>query len=392
MPMQYALQFKQDGYDVKYIVDVDKEDTLSRPECQFSEIPYPYPEWIEEIAVPAVSLRAIFPSLFFKKILTILKNYDVVVLSGWYISLAPYLPASTKVIFLPHGSDLDTWCDAGKASELAKVGRFKSFYFIKKMLASAVIKKMISGLSRANLISYFPPGLNLSGDQIIQRLKNKDCVVVGRYDVSIDKFKNLNFEKNTNDSLVLCSAVRFDYLEVAGVNNKYLKGNDLIIKAIARFYKEVNSNIKVVFFNKGMNLKEAKKLCNDVGISHLIEWKEQMPLKDLLQVMRTSDICFDQVGRHWMGAVGVYGLLLGKPVIANYRPEILDVFFDGKSPVFQATNEQEIFDHLIHLNNSKNREAVCNESREFALKNFDSARIYNLLLMFLKQKTSLEAN
>lgn len=67
MPMQYALQFKQDGYDVKYIVDVDKEDTLSRPECQFSEIPYPYPEWIEEIAVPAVSLRAIFLHFSLKK-------------------------------------------------------------------------------------------------------------------------------------------------------------------------------------------------------------------------------------------------------------------------------------------------------------------------------------
>ena len=48
MPMMYALELKRVGYEVRYLVDADKRNLLSRPEHQYASINYPYDDWIKE--------------------------------------------------------------------------------------------------------------------------------------------------------------------------------------------------------------------------------------------------------------------------------------------------------------------------------------------------------
>ena len=48
MPMAYALDLRERGWDVTYFVDSRATDKLPRPELKFPSIGYPYPSWIVE--------------------------------------------------------------------------------------------------------------------------------------------------------------------------------------------------------------------------------------------------------------------------------------------------------------------------------------------------------
>ena len=372
MPMGYALRLRSKGFDVEYIVDVPKANALSRPEFHYDEIHYPYPEWIKERIVRIPSFKTLLPAFFFKKILSEITSADIYFLCDWYISLAPFLPKKAKIIILPHGADLDTWCDLNKANDISRVGRYSIFWPIKKIIALIIINNMRKGLLRADAITYYPAGLNRSGDAVVEefrRINNK--VIVRRYDVNFSsaaKFKG-QF-KVRNGPLRLCSAVRFDYVEQKDVKNEYLKGCDIIIKGVAKFYKEYSKDIEIIFFNKGCDVEAAKELCIKENIDNVVTWRDSVPFKELLKIIDGSDICFDQVGRHWVGAVGAFSLYLGKPLIANYRPDVLDAFFVGNNPICQAQSVDDVFNHLVKLDNETIRREISIKCREFAVTNF----------------------
>ncbi|MEH8240479.1 glycosyltransferase [Aeromonas veronii] len=379
MPMSYAIKFKERGYDVKYIVDVPPVDSLSRPECHYENISYPYPNWIKEIVISNPSIKCLYPKIFYKKIYNEVLDGDVFFLCDWYISLAPYLPKNSKIIILPHGADLDTWCNFKKADDIAAVGRLSFFKSLKKILAKLIINRMYKGLCCADVITYYPRGFNSEGDNIIDGVRKiKDCALVTRYDVNLNVLNGFGNSYRVNPSrLKICVAVRFDFKSTQGVENKYLKGSDLIIKGISKYYREFSKNIEVIFFEKGKDIELAKKLCREEGIDSIVKWVNAVPLRQLLEQMENSDICFDQVGGHWMGAIGVYAMYLGKPVITNYRPEILNDFLKGTIPMCQATTVNEIFDKLVFLSNESNRENVSQNGREFVINNFSCDSVFN---------------
>lgn len=379
MPMSYAIKFKEQGYSVKYIVDVPSLDTLSRPECHYENISYPYPEWIKEITILNPSIKCLYPKFFYSSILNEIDDGDVFFLCDWYISLAPYLPQKSKIIILPHGADLDTWCNLSKADDIAKVGMFSFFKPLKKVLAKLIIKRMFKGLCFADVITYYPKGFNPEGDAIIQNVVNvKGCNVVRRYDVNLSVLNGWDDAyQSSGDFLKICVAVRFDFKSIEGVENKYLKGSDLIIRGIAKYYNEYSKNIEVTFFEKGRDVELAKRLCQEEGIDKVVKWVKPVPLPQLFEKMKNSDICFDQVGGHWMGAVGIYALYLGKPVITNYRPDILNDFLQGIIPICQASTVDEVFEQLVNLSCNDTRRNVSKQGRTFAINNFSCNSAFN---------------
>jgi hypothetical protein len=385
MPMAYARMFKEQGFNVTYVVDVPLHNTLSRPECHYEDISYPYPAWIKEVTLNHHSLRTIFPKIGFRKILKEASGFDVYFLCDWYISLAPYLPESSSVIILPHGADVDVWCNFNKAGDISRSGSFSRFWYFKLLLARKIIKNMRRGLSRSNVITYYPKGLNSDGDSILEEFKSDRRAIVRRYDVNLSSFlkRDVLFRESVG-ALRLCSAVRFDFVPIPGVDNKYLKGNDLIIKGIGRFYREVSKNISVTFFSKGRDVDFARKLCMDEGIDDVVIWHDPVPFQELLEIMQGADICFDQVGGHWVGAVGVYSMLLGKPLIANYRPDVLDSYFLGDNPISQAATVDEVFEQLVQLSDGEARRVKSKKLYDFAISNFDSERVYNEYVSLLQ--------
>lgn len=371
MPMMYAHILKSNGYNVVYFVDRNKHDTLCRPENHFPEISYPYPDWIIENIIYTQISVALFPEYYARKILKQLREkVQCFVLNGFFISLIPYLPCNSFKISLSHGSDIDTWADTDGINNLQASFKEKTFFkFLPKLISDYLIKKIVlkqyASLKESNALIYFPKGFNQYGDRVLEKLKYSNVMIFERYDISFEPLKGQTRTfKNKSSKIVIFSGVRFLYKSYPEGNKEYNKGNDIIIKGL-HLYHNHNKNIEIHFVEKGEDVDSAKALCTTLGLNDCIVWHNEMSFKDLLSLYSISDVCFDQVGSHWIGAIGGYALWLGKPLIANIALPIKVGLWPDNNPILHAENAEDIFNHLKELEDENYRKEVSEKSISF---------------------------
>lgn len=392
MPMMYALELKKKGFEVCYVVDRPVHDHLSRPENHFPSVNYPYPKWIIEVWLPTQILLPLCPVFFAKLVRMILylkgvRQPQVYVLNGFFCCLAPFLGVNVQKVFLSSGSDLDSWADTHESNELVKSFTARSFFkFFPTPVASwlirMVIRKQFKGAQSCDVVAYFPRGFNSAGDRVVSKLNGAGCEVVERYDVSFDPLiGERRGEVSSHDKLVIFSGVRFTFRTFPDGNKEYNKGNDVIIRGIAKFHERFK-NIEVHFVDKGEDAAEAKILCEECGLHGVVTWHREMKFSEFLELYRAADVCFDQTGSHWIGAVGCYALWLGKPLIANDRKAIESGLWGVDSPILTAATPEEVCSHLVALVSREERARVSWLSQRFAEKNLGPegalARIFKI--------------
>lgn len=376
MPMMYALELRKKGIEVLYFVDRPASDTLSRPENHYHDIKYPYPEWIVEWVLPTQIFLPLLPRCFAywveKKISRKAKiSPQAIFLNGFFCSLAPYFLKDVPKIFLPGGSDLDTWANVDDAIALCKSFADKSIFKHMPLIASGrlitlIIERQFFGASRCAKVLYFPAGFNAAGDKVTKRLHAKGVDILERYDISFEplKYEQRGVVENRNQ-MVIFSGVRFLYRTFPDGNVEYNKGNDKLIKGLAQYYA-INNNIEIHFVEKGEDVDDAKRLCAQLGLNDVITWHKEMKFTELLKIYRSADVCFDQIGEHWIGAIGFYALWLGKPLIANDRRAVDADLWADDSPILSASTPEEINLHLQQLNSPEFRREVSEKSLSFA--------------------------
>lgn len=203
--------------------------------------------------------------------------------------------------------------------------------------------------------------------------------IVERYDVSFDPLLNQpRGEVRLHDKLVIFSGVRFTFRTFPDGNKEYNKGNDVIIRGVAKFHEKFK-NIEVHFVEKGEDVREAKSLCDQCGLRDVVIWHREMKFNELVGLYRIADVCFDQVGTHWMGAVGCYALWLGKPLIANDQRAIDAGLWGEDSPIFTASTPDEICAHLLKLVSIEQRKIASGISQDFAEKNLGPKKALNMM-------------
>ena len=378
MPMQYALKFKEDGFDVKYVVESTQDKILMRPETYFKDITYPYPNWIKEIPFEKTLFKLFFNKYFTKKLRNEMSDRDVIFFNHYGHHVSRHFKDKIIKIALFSGADLDVQCNYDQISNSINKKDNVIVQYLKKILLKISIDNYRKGIKSCDILSYFPVGMNGVGDKLIKEImQGKSFIDIRRYDAN---FKDIGVEyvgANKNEKLVICSAVRF-LIETTEQNTFEYKGNDLIIKAIAKFYA-VNKNIEVHFVEKGPkeDIAIAKKLCRDLGIDDIVIWHQQMSLDNLLELYKKSDVLFDQVGRHWLGGVGMYATYMGKPLIANARLDVFKEMWGEDIPILDASTVDEIYNHLINCQSFDYREEVGKASHLFAKENFDGERVCN---------------
>ncbi len=178
--------------------------------------------------------------------------------------------------------------------------------------------------------------------------------------------------------LEIFSGVRFLFETFPNGNSGYNKGNDLIIKGLALYYSR-NKNIRIHFVRKGEDVDAARALCKKLGIDAAVVWHDEMKLSDMLALYEASDICFDQVGAHWIGAVGGYALWLGKPLIANDASLVNSGVWPSENPICSANTAQAICDWLVKLENTDLRREVSEESKRFVEAHMMPGSVLNKL-------------
>lgn len=391
MPMMYAVELRKLGYEVLYLVDRPATDTLSRPENHFSELSYPYPDWIVEFPVTSQMALPFMRSYFVWKIERLViekygKPAQAYVLNSLFISLSPCFSAPSKKIALTHGSDLDSWADEDGIEGLAESFKKRSFFkympsSIAKRLIRKAVQRQFAGFKSCETVIYFPRGFNQFGDRVLNKLELAGVEVLERYDVSFDPLMNENrdFKNDTSGPLVIFSGVRFTFQTFSEGNSDYAKGNDHIINGLGLFYKEFK-NIEINFVEKGPDVDIAKKLCTENKLDSVVVWHKEMKFTELLGLYRKADICFDQVGRHWIGAIGAYALWLGKPLIANDSLPILCGTWPLDTPVCSASSAEEVYQQLKFLHDVNTRMEVSISSKRFAEEYFSAKKLISELI------------
>jgi glycosyltransferase involved in cell wall biosynthesis len=377
MPMQYALKFKEEGFDVKYIVESTQDNKLMRPETYFKKVSYPYPNWIKEIFFKKTMLKLFFSKFFTRELRKEMNDCDVIFFNHYGHHVSRHFDENKVIkIALFSGADLDGSASYEQVKNSINKKNNIIVGYLKKKLLEFSIYNYRKGIRSCHILSYFPAGMNVVGDKLLEEImQDKPFVDIRRYDANFEDV-GLKFVGPTkNEKLVIFSAVRF-LIKTTEQNAFEYKGNDLIIKAIAQFYK-VNQNIEVHFVEKGESesLEIAKQMCIDLGIDEIVTWHQPMPLEELLDHYEQSDILFDQVGTHWLGGVGMYAAYMGKPLIANARLDVFGDTWGDDVPILDASTVDDIFKHLVACQNHEYRKQVGEASHLFMKEKLDGKRV-----------------
>lgn len=395
MPMIYALHLRECGWEVTYFVDTPSTDTLSRPEFRFPNIGYPYPSWIVERPIRSPLIAAVIPGFAIRDIVERLRAADVVFLSGLYLSMQRFLRPSQVVFFVSHGSDLDAWCNRRSIKGLSglfsgRVGRLPAL-----LMVGFVVRRMIRSLRRVSVALTIPAGLSEPGDSVLAReLQGTNVHRVPRFDISLAELpapQEIRTAPVESTLRIICGT-RHAFRPHPGLTDSENKGTDVIIRALARYVRSDRKPVEVHFFEKGLDFQEAKRLCDIEGLSPHVVWHAEMPTREFIEIHQHCHIAFDQVGSHWLGAVGMYAMYLSLPVIANNCGDVLERYWGESSPICHARSEDEILAWLIRLEDADVRRSIGERSHQFALKHFGGARASSRILDAIERLKNADRN
>ncbi len=382
-----AKEFHKRNYQVTQFIDVPPNNLLDRPESLDKSLTGNYPDWIVNLNLDIYDTKTtfylLFPSIFFKSLIKKINRYDVVFINGNWLKLAKYIDQDKFVIGLLAGTEVYEADERRKPmliSNASQKGGVQKIIprFIYAQIYGRIIQLYKDGLKRLNLVNYYLPEINPEGDAVIDDIKKGQKysrVIVRGFDTSLFDYIEPDIQRQT---FVILNITRFCFTQ--NINDN--KRNDIMIRGIAKFVRKNNivSNLKIVFFEKGIDLELAKKMCNDLDITKFITWSPIVSMEKLKNYFGECDVAFDQLGEQWIGA-GLFSMLTGRPLIANGRGDIYEKYLGEKFPVCQAKNDDDVCEWLTRIYcNRKLVKEIGFASHNYVVKHFDISHNINFYI------------
>ena len=375
MPLMYARELRELGHDVDFHVDACRHETLHRPEHRYPEY-RTYPEWMIDRPVRLPILAYGFPRLLLGGLLRRLEagNYDGFVLDGLAVGLAADLPG--RKFALLAGSDLDVICDPRSLDFAGFVRRFGAASGrLRHFLLSRLFVRQRAGLRACAGFSYFAEGINPRAEELL------DDIYAGlapyRLQVRGTDTGQLDYDPGSDrrgDDAVIFVPVRFLWREPlpAGFSPLENKRNDIIVRGLADYLRRSGRRPAICLVEKGPDVAATKALAAELGIADRLTWLKEMPQSEIFDWYRKADIVFDQLGDHIVGAVGLDSMLVGRPVIANLRPDVFDRLLPEPWPACHASTAAEVADWLERLVDDPGlRREIGRKSHDFVRAYYD---------------------
>lgn len=398
-PFIVARAMRRLGHEVIFIIDRGKEtkwDQLNRPENRYSDITYPYPDWIYDMS--PVDFWYDLSSSTAKKleeVIQLLRTCDAVFLNQHGPSLLPYIQ-KPAIVHLT-GSDLEVLANFDYAMDQSKSfqpdkkidwWKIRSRYHylrekqkIKKKFFS-LVKDQRMGISLASAVIYFAKGLIPHGDKMLAELGVTDerRLYFGMTDLE----KILPKSSPQNSTIRLFNVARINWKPNSSLIYSSLldnKGTDILIHGLNLFYQNTQTSLDIRLVKKGNDIEATQELIEKLGLSQQVTWLEEMSQQEVFQEYEKADIVVDNLGPGLWGMGALDAMATGRPVIANVRPDLIDPYIGEPSPICQATTPQEVCQQLQKLVfNAQERERIGLASRQYAEKYFSANHAANLCL------------
>lgn len=167
----------------------------------------------------------------------------------------------------------------------------------------------------------------------------------------------------------------------AGRHSDWEKGNDILIRGFARFVKEIEPKAHAVFVKWGQTIRESRELIDELGISHAVSWVDPMPNPRLLAYIEASDATADQFYLGAFGSIMPKALMLGRPCLIKFDPDMHRWCFDEMPPVANCGTPEETFEALLRMRRDPPAlQAMQEGSRRWFQQHHSNDRVAQTLL------------
>ncbi len=379
-----ARAVKRLGHDVIFLVA--STERLNRPENLFQDILFPYPHWIIDVS-HRLRWHCLVPGLGRSQVLEHLNACDFVILN----EEGPALAADLRVPYgvLLTGSDIEIFADPEVAASLKPlvferprwVSQLSRHILPTAFILQLLVKPQRAGIKSARFVAFLPRGLVPNADRL---LANIGVGPSQRVQVQFIDCERTQYALPPSNSTVrLFSATRLTWLDqpALGLTPLDLKGSDIMIRGIAQYWRQTNNRLDIHLVRKGRNVVETLQLAKSLGIDDQITWHEEMTQQEVLNQFRNADIILEQFGHSAVGMAGFDAMAIGRPLIANGRPDIFTPLIGEVSPICQASGPEEICAHLSRLVPSQEERARIGKASRIYVERYFSAESAARLLI-----------
>jgi glycosyltransferase involved in cell wall biosynthesis len=144
----------------------------------------------------------------------------------------------------------------------------------------------------------------------------------------------------------LFSATRHEW---AGLLRNHFdnKGNDILLKAFARYAHDANdADTRLLLVEKGNDVEASRRLVAELGLEPLVRWLAPMPRRELDALYLGADLCLAQFHTPVFSFAVLEPLACATPCVSHIgRPGDIPVYASSP-PVFDATDPERIAAHI----------------------------------------------
>lgn len=177
-----------------------------------------------------------------------------------------------------------------------------------------------------------------------------------------------------DDKVVLC---------VAALRN--MKGQDLLIRALARLRKEV-ANLRAVFVGEGEALGSLRQLARRLDCQDLCQFVGAVPNEELRHFYSAADVsCLPSRKEGWPNVV-LESLACGTPVVGTAIGAVPELLGDPELGIVVQPHPESICDGLLRaLERSWDRDSIVEHARSYSWEDV-ADRVEDLLRRSIRQE------
>lgn len=367
-PYLLAKGLRAIGVGVKLVVN--RKEQLHRPESKDPDLATSYPDWILDASHLTDDDFACQSPRIADVLNFVASGASAVILNDLGPSL--YRLLERPAIALLTGSDLTYYGNFQSAvvrraqwdpAFCASVGgRLQERRWIE------LVHRQRDGILAATAVSFGLPGLVPEGDALLREIGVADS---RRMFIYMADTLTLRPSRHVRTGpLRVLNGARLNWCKKmpAGFTTQDNKGTDILLRGFARFL-ERGGDGELTLIAKGLHVAETRELVDTLGIAAKVRWLPELSLIDFRAQLQAADVICDQFGPSYPGMTALDAMAAGKPLLANFRVQIMGKVFPEPLPVLHADSANRVAAALMRLQNPAGAMLTIGaRAREFAEK------------------------
>lgn len=381
-PFTLAQSMRRLGVDVRFLVT--SLVALDRPEARFGAAAVSYGQWAFDLA-PMHSWDSVLPTRKRARAEKLLRECDAIVANGVMIALAARQDKPLFVIC--SGSDLDMAANPEYLHKIRDEGSGMRGWMraeVKRWLYQRLIPAQRAGFRKAVGVEYALPGILPHGDDLLRDIGVEDSRRYAFMLTDLDKVPRTPLPDNERLRILCVARLNWRTPLPPGFSVLDNKRTDIFLNGIAEFKRRTAAPFDLVLPTKGLHVDETRQLVQQLDLSENTIWLPELTQAEFMKEMQAADVIADHFGEGAIGMGARDAIALGRPVIANGKPDIHRAFFGEPLPIAQAQTPDEIAAAMQALQDKGVREGFASRARAFAEQNFSAERAAQTILSLLR--------